>query len=241
MPNIDPLTYIKTVLAKEFASPSHPPRPSGQPRPSLLITLSRDYGADGEAVAHGLAQSLSLPVYDKEILDKVAASAKTDKFRFEAHDEQSSAGLSAFLYSLVSGNPATLRDYRRHLCEAVLETARQDCLIIGRGAHLILAGQQRIFRVRVVGSKAVCARRVALESNLSAAEAERKVAEVNHQRHQAVLDLFHDSIERCSLEHADLFDLVVNTDHIPAAGAVAVVLLAMRHAGHLAEAPPCLA
>jgi hypothetical protein len=237
MPYVDPLTYIKTVLAKDLAQASRPGQ-TGQPSPSLVITVSRDYGAQGEAVAHGLARSLNLPVYDQEILDRIAVHARTDKFRFEPHDEQSSAGLSAFLYSLVSGNPATLRDYRRHLCETVLDIARQDCLIIGRGAHLILAGR-RAFRVRVVGSKAVCARRVALELNLPQAEAERKVAEVNQKRHQAVLDLFHGTVERCSLEHADLFDLVINTDHIPAAGAVALVLLALKEAGHIAEAPPC--
>jgi len=234
MPNIDPLTYIKTVLAKDFAA-RHPPQPKPDPQ-SLVVTLSRDYGAQGEAIALGLARSLNLPVYDQEILDKMAVGAKTEKHRFDAHDEQSISGLGAFLYSLASGNPATLRDYRRHLCETVLELARQDCLIVGRGAHLILAGQ-RIFRVRVVGSQEVCARRVALELNLAPAEALRKVAEVNHKRHQAILDLFHGNIEHCSLEHADLFDLVVNTDHLPATGAVGVILLAMREAGHIPEVP----
>jgi len=236
MPIIDPLTYIKTVLAKEFAA--RPQSPTKSEPPSLVITLSRDYGAEGESVAQGLALALKLPVYDQEILDRVAASAKTDKFRFEAHDEQSSAGLSAFVYGLVSGNPATLRDYRRHLCEAVLDIARQDCIIVGRGAHLILAGRRQVFRVRVVGSQAVCARRAALEFNLPPAEAERKVAEVNAKRHKAVDDLFRGSIERCSLEHADLFDLVINTDHIPVAAAVDLILLALRETGQIREVPP---
>ena len=236
MPNVDPLTYIKTVLAKDFAARSLPPRP----KPSLVITLSRDYGAQGEAIAHGLARSLTVPVFDQEILDQMAVRAKTDTFRFQAHDEQPHAGLSTFLYSLVSGNPSTLPDYRRHLCETVLEIAREDSIIIGRGAHLILAGQ-RVFRLRVVGSASVCARRVALEFNLSQAEAEHKVDEINRRRNQAVAELFRGSVERCSLEYADLFDLVINTDHISAVGAVVVALQALREAGHIAEVPPCLA
>jgi cytidylate kinase len=238
MLNVDPLTYIKTVLAKEFATQPKPPR---EPEPkSLVITLSRDYGAEGEAIAQGLAERLNLSVYDQEILDRVAISARTDKFRFEAHDEQSNAGISAFLYSLVSGNPATLRDYRRHLCAAVVDLARHDCLIIGRGAHLILSGK-KVFRVRVVGSKSVCARRISVELNLSPGEAERKVTEINQKRHQAIMDLFHDSIEHCSLEHADLFDLVINTDQITASAAVNLILLGLQETGHIPEIPPCKA
>ncbi len=238
MPNIDPLTYIKTVLAKDFAA--HPKPPSKPEPQALVITLSRDYGAQGEAVAHGLAQSLGLPVYDQEILDRVAANARTDKFRFEAHDEQSSAGFSAFVYGLVSGNPATLRDYRRHLCGAILELSRQDCIIIGRGAHLVLPAR-RFSASAWSAAKPVCAQRIALELGIPPAEAEHKVIEVNQKRHKAVLDLFHDSIEHCSLEHADLFDLVINTDHIPASAAVSLILLALREAGRIKEVPPCKA
>lgn len=234
MPNIDPLTYIKSVLARDFAA-SHPvQRKPG--REALVITVSRDYGALGEAVAQGLARALGIPLYDREILERVAVSAKTDQSRFEVHDEQSSAGLSSFIYSLVSGNPATLLDYRRHLCEAVLELARQDCILVGRGAHLILAGS-KVFRLRVVGSSAVCAQRVAVELNLTPDKAARKVAELNQKRHKSITELFQGSVERCSLEHADLFDLVINTDHISPDGAVAVALLALREAGHIAEVP----
>jgi cytidylate kinase len=234
MPNVDPLTYIKTVLAKDFAA-RPPPRKTGPQ--ALVVTVARDYGALGEAVALGLAAALKVPAYDQEILERVAKSAKTDALRFQVHDEQPSAGLSAFLYSLVSGNPATVQDYRHHLCEAVLELARQDCVIVGRGAHLILGGG-KAFRVRVVGSPAVCARRVALELGIPAAAAEHKVAEINDKRNQALVGLFGGGLEHCALEHAENFDLVVNTDYLSAGAAVAVILLALREAGHIREVPP---
>lgn len=234
MPNIDPLTYIRNVLARDFAEQQKAPRKPG--RQPLVITLSRDYGALGEVVAHSLGQALNVPVYDKEILDRVAKSAKADPHQFQIHDEQSSAGLSSFLYSLVSGNPATLQDYRHHLCEVVLDLARHDGILVGRGAHLILGGA-RVFRVRVVGSQAVCAQRAALELNLPVPEAEHKVAEVNANRRQALLDLFHGSIGPCGPEHAEQFDLVINTDHFSPGSAVAIILLALREAGYIQEVP----
>ncbi|MFM8331183.1 MAG: AAA family ATPase [Candidatus Methylumidiphilus sp.] len=234
MPNIDPLTYIKTVLAKDFAERALR-RQQATHHDALVITLSRDYGAVGEDIARGLSLSLNIPVHDQEVLDLVAKKAKTDKYYFQAHDEQSSSGLSAFLYSLVSGNAATMQEYRRHLGDALVELARNDCIIIGRGAHLVLTGP-RVFRIRVVGSKSVCAQRVALALNITPADAELRVAETNHKRNKSVMDMYGELVERCSLEHADLFDLVINTDLIPVNAARDVVLAALRGLGHIPEA-----
>jgi hypothetical protein len=234
MTHIDPLSYIKAVLAKDFADHQQARRKPG--KQALVITLSRSYGAMGEAIAEGLGQALGVPVYDREILERLASSAKSDTHRFQVHDEQSSTGLSSFLYSMVSGNPATVRDYRRHLCDTVLELAEQNCILVGRGAHLILASQ-KVFRLRVVGSEAVCARRVALDLSLSSAQAIAKVAEINAGRNKAIVDLFGSSIEHCGLDHAENFDLVINTDHFSAQGALAVVLQALREAGFISEVP----
>lgn len=244
MPIQDPLTYLQTLLSREFETHPHLHRKTkeGQdkPREPLVITLSRDYGAQGEEIAQKLSQYLGIPVYDQEILDRVAQSAKTDKFYFKPHDEQSSAALTSFLYSLIKGTSATLQDYRRHLFETIAEIARKDCIIVGRGAHLILAAK-KVFRVRVVGSKLVCAQRIAAEFDIPMLEAEQKVYEINNKRHKAVIDLYSENIEHCSLEHAKNFDLVINTDHIPVEGAMGLILLAMREAGFFSEVPLCKA
>lgn len=234
MPNIDPLTYIKTVLARDFAERALR-RQQSTHHDALVITLSRDYGALGEEIARGLSLSLNIPVHDQEVLEWVANKAKTDKYHFQAHDEQSSSGLSAFLYSLISGNAATMQEYRHYLGEALVDLARNDCIIVGRGAHLVLTGP-RVFRIRVVGSKRVCAERIALAMNIPPAEAEQQVAETNHKRNKSVMDLYGELIERCSLEHADLFDLVINTDAIPVNVARDVILAALRGLGHIPEA-----
>ena len=240
MPIIDPLTYLKNVLAKDFEDQTHMHRKPDEGQHSIVITLSRDYGALWEEIAHKLSQSLNIPVYDQEILDLVAKRAKADKFHFQAFEEQSSAGLSAFIYSLVSGNPATLQDYRHHLNAVVAEIARSNSIIVGRGAHLILSGRM-VFRVRVVGSQVICAQRIARELKIPVLDAEHKVYEINNKRHKSVVDLFKDKIEHSSLEYAKNFDLIINTDHIPVEGATAIILLAMKEAGFFKEVPLCKA
>lgn len=224
----DPYAFIKALIAKDFEADRH--ATPAKPQEPLVITLSRDYGAHGEAIAEKLAAFLKVPLYDHEILERVAAKAKVDAFKLEEQDETVSAGVSTFLYSLLTGTGGEMETYRRHLYDTVLELARQDSLLVGRGAHLILTGR-KVFRLRIVGSKQACAQRVAAETGLSLAEAERKVGEANSKRHKSIQAMFGDSFEGCALEDAQNFDLVINTDHIAIDCAVALALFAMQQSG----------
>lgn len=239
MPTPDPLVFLQALLTKDFGAHTQPPDQAGRAkaRAPLVITLSRDHGALGEQIAERLSECLGIAVYDQEILNRVAQRAKTDQFYFRGHDEQTSAALTSFLHNLVSGKSGTLQDYRRHLAEVVADIARTDGIIIGRGAHLIL-GARRALRIRVVGSRPICAQRIASACHIPVSEAEKKVAEINKKRHESVIELYGASVEQCSLDHAPNFDLVINTDRIAVEGAVGIVMLAIREAGFALDAFP---
>lgn len=228
MSTCDPLSYLKAILAKDFTAQAQKTKASGQA--PLLVTLSRDYGAGGEIVARKLAECLGIPLYDQAILDKVAEKAKVERFKFEQQDESVSAGISTFLFSLLTGTAGDMETYRRCLYEAVLELAQDDGLFVGRGAHLILSAR-RVFRIRIVGSRSVCAERIAEELGVSPLEAENRVFEVNNKRHKFIQNLYSDNFKQPSLEFAKNFDLIVNTDHIEPENVVPIVLLAMQQAG----------
>lgn len=229
MTSTDTLNFLESLLAKDFKADPHRRQHKKRSEP-LVITLSRDFGAGGEKLAAELAGFLGIPVYDKEILDRVAQKAKIDKIHFEHHDEQTEARISDVLYGLVFGTAATRHDYRRALIEVVTELAQQDCIIVGRGAHLILAGR-KVFRLRVVGTRLACGERVAAELGIDQADAERLVFETNNKRHKSIQTLYGDLYDQCSLEHATNFDLVLNTDHIPAGNATPTVLVAAHQFG----------
>jgi hypothetical protein len=227
----DPLAYLQAILAKDFEAHRYKVA-KGKPleqRP-LVITISRDYGALGEEIAKELSACLGIPVYDQEILNRVAKQAKTDKFLVQHHDEQSHAGMSTFVHSLISGGTATLQSYRRSLYDVVLELARHGCIIVGRGAHLILK-DKHAFRVRIVGSTAICAGRIASELGISLQNAEAKVQEINVTRHKSIQALYGEHFPSGTLEHAAHFDLIVNTDRIDAQGAVLVIVMGLEQAG----------
>lgn len=229
MTSSDTLKFLESLLAKDFKAEHHR-RQSRKRAEPLIITLSRDFGAGGEALAAELARLLDLPIYDKEVLDRVAQKTRIDKIHLEHHDEDSAERISDLLYNLVFGTAATRHDYRRALIEVVTDLAKNDCIIVGRGAHLILAGR-KVFRLRVVGSRPVCGERVAAELGIGQAEAERLVFETNNKRHKSVQTLFSDLYDECSLEHAINFDLVLNTDHLPPGNATPTVLVAAQQFG----------
>lgn len=235
MPENNPLTFLQALLTKDFKAPNYKGGKVRDEARPLIITLSRDYGALGEEIARQLSDCLGIPVYDQEILEHVAAKAKADKFLFQPHDEQVDAGISSFLYSLVSGSTATAQSYRRYLYEVVLELTKKDCILVGRGAHLILSNKN-VFRLRVVGSKLVCAQRIAQAYDMPLLEAEQKVFEINNKRHQSILSLYSESFENSSLEAAKNFDLTINTDHFSTEGATSVALLAMQQMGFALKA-----
>lgn len=232
MSNADPYTFLKTLLAKDEAEAYAGAAKAAENKADtpLIITLSMDYGSTGDAIARKLSECLGIPLYDREILELLSKKAKLETFKLEPHDENVSAGIATFLYSLLTGTGGDLDTYRRSLFETVLDLAKRDALLVGRGAHLILSGK-KVFRLRVVGSKLVCAKRISEATGMPILEAERLVYEVNNKRHKAIDNLFSDSYEHCSLEFAKNFDLIINTDHISADDAVPIILFAMRQMG----------
>ena len=113
----------------------------------------------------------------------------------------------------------------------VLELSRHDSILVGRGAHLVLK-DKNVFRLRIVGSKGVCAKRVAEAEGLSLADAEAKVTEVNNHRHKSINTLFENHFPGSSLEHAVNFDLIINTDGLTAQGAALITAMALEQAGY---------
>jgi hypothetical protein len=190
------------------------------------VTLSRDFACGGEDLARRLADSLQVQCYDREILEAVVQAAHADRYVMERLDERTSSPVEDWVYSLVSGQPAVREDYVGYLVKVVRSIAAHGGVIVGRGAHLVLA-RADAFRVRVTGSLDVCARRHAEQGGLSLEQARKEVAAVNQQRAKFVKVNFQGEINDLSA-----YDLCLNTDRLPVPQAVELILTAMRLAGY---------
>ncbi len=198
-------------------APAHPP----------VVTLSRDHGAGGAEVARLLGERLRLEVYDRQILDSIAAHAKVDADLMAQLDEKvAEHKSSAWIRSLFTNNTAFPESYRHHLVNVVLGICNTGGIIMGRGAHVILA-TRKAFRVRLTGSMDHCVERVAARGQLEPEQAREEVERVNKERGEFLWQMFHRR-----LNDPTLFDIVINTDNFPTLEAVTdLILVAMQQAG----------
>ncbi len=202
---------------------------TGTSAPPPVITLSRDFGAGGNAIADLLATRLGVEVYDREILDEISKESRVDSKLMAQLDEKVRADkASAWIRSIFTNNTAFPASYRHHLVNVVLGICNTGGIIIGRGAHVILAARHA-FRVRIVGGEELCAARVAERDGVPIEEGRAQVSSINSEREDFLWKMF-----RRRLSDASLFDMIINTDRFQSLESVAdLIWLAMKESGHI--------
>lgn len=173
-----------------------------------VVCISRDVGSSGDEIAAALAKRLGVPLYDREVLDRISERLNTDPHTLTALDQGVARWRDLWLFGAVGGGNALLDDYRRHLIDVVTGIGRSGGVVLGRGAHLVLAHSGAL-KVRIAGSVRLCAERLARSETLSVEEAKRRVIEGNKQRDDFLRDTFHVRPDDCTA-----FDLVICTDRL---------------------------
>ncbi len=199
-------TKLVEAILKAHAAEMH----GGEGVQHPVVTLSRDYGSGGREIAQLLAEHLSVPVYDKELMDAVVEQSGTNPHLMAQLDEKTRGFWDSWIISMLSGENVLDDNYRRHLVKVVLGifNTGNGGIIIGRGAHLVLA-QQKVFRVRIIAPLETCIARIAHKRQISLDEAREEVDRVNEGRTKFIWDVFQQR-----LNEPAAFDLTINTDHL---------------------------
>lgn len=130
-----------------------------------IITISRQYGSGGHAIAQLVVQKLGIPFYDNQLITEVAKQSGFS-VDFVRENEENASYSNSFLYQLamsVAGNHGRMSSYQK-LFEAqsrVIETLaeREPCVIVGRCADYILQHRNDCLNVFVYAdTKRRCAR-----------------------------------------------------------------------------------
>ncbi|HYH21831.1 MAG TPA: cytidylate kinase-like family protein [Azospirillum sp.] len=198
----DPLHTLLAFMAADRYQPQTPPSAERPP----VITVARSHGSGGEAIAARVAATLGMACFDKELMDGVVGAAQTDKAAMRTLDEKLPVREGTFLFASLLGLNDPLPEYQRTLARVVKGIAWGGGVIVGRGAHLILRGTP-CFRVRIVGSEDVCARRLAAGDAARVPALLGEVRTVNLQRTRFLAETF-----KVPPDEPLQYDLVVNTD-----------------------------
>ena len=223
-------TKLVEAIIKAHAAEMHGGRGADRP----VVTLSRDYGSGGREIAHELAKHLAVPVYDKELMDAVVERSGIDPHLMAQLDEKTRSFWDSWIVSMLSGENVLDDNYRRHLVKVVLGifNTGNGGIIIGRGAHLVLA-QQNVFRVRIIAPPETCIQRIAPKRQISLEEARKEVARINDGRAKFIWDVF-----KKRLNEPTAFDLTINTGHLSKYEEVAEIIIFAMQYRHQGESGP---
>ena len=193
---------------------------------SYVVTISRSYGSHGHQIGQALADSLGVRCCDRAILEGVAKAADLDGDLVKKLDENIEHVHSRPWMAIFRYKSYPKERYLHHLVKVVLNISKKGGVIVGRGAHLIL-GPGKAFRIRIIGSRNVCARRVAERKQIDLKAARELVKKVNRRRADYLQQLYGKDINDCRN-----YDLVINSDRFDVESAVELILHSMRQAGY---------
>lgn len=174
--------------------------------PLPVITISREMGSGGKAIANLVARRLGAKwkVYDKEIVDEIAKETHLEKKLVESIDEKRIPLVDELVTEIFGRRFLNMSGYYKHLIKVLsLIGQRGYAIVLGRGANFIFP---HALKIRVICEMS---QRIAWEmtyEGITRVEAIRRIEESDEERKKFVEALFsHDQ------KKAHHYDLVIRT------------------------------
>ncbi|OUP10377.1 cytidylate kinase-like family protein [Collinsella sp. An2] len=108
---------------------------AGQP---VVITIARDFGAEGHEVGKMLSSELGIPLYDNEILVRSSLRAGESVDKMAAYDERLAAEFMAFMPDRVDARTVADKLWEAMARVIVDLGATESCIIEGRLSDYLL-------------------------------------------------------------------------------------------------------
>ena len=190
-------------------------------RPQFTVAISREVGALGSTIAREIGRRLECPVYDREIVEKVAEDLKKPASEIRDLDERPTFWIEDWIIGLARKDIVSADTYLRHLVAAMRGVAELGrCVIVGRGAPRILP-PERTVRVRLIADRTDRIANISKQRQCSERDAAEWVDRVEKERTEFALRSF-------GADPADphQYDLVLNTSRLSVHECAEVVIQA---------------
>ncbi len=192
---------IRAQSPKGEASRAEPPRGH-----RLCIAVSREVGALGESVARELGRRLGWPVFDREIVEKIAQELHQPTAALRAVDERPTLWVEDWFSAFGRQRVISADTYVKYLVATMHGLAATGhCIIVGRGAARILPPDHAL-RVRVVANRADRLRVICQRRHCNEPAAAEWMAQTEHERNEFMRRYF--GADATDVHH---YDLIVNT------------------------------
>ncbi len=194
-----------------------------RPRPSPIVTVSRQSGSRGSYFGSRLAQRLGYQRLHREAIDLICKSSGYRKRVIESLDGTVRGRLELLAESIITGQSVDMTDYARQLCEVLLSVSELGGVVLmGRGGSFML-GPRRGFHMRVVCPRERRIDNLVKYKSMTPDEAATTVDRSDEDRRKFVSELFDSDIDDpCR------YDLVVNSSLIDVEDMVEIAVTAIE-------------
>jgi len=188
-----------------------------------FITVSREPGSGGSPIAKAVAKKLNFKLVDDQIIDQIAKSTKKRKEIIASIDEKSRSAIADMVHATLNPEYVSGVKYKHELAKAILTYAcKGNCVIIGRGAHLITPFTKGL-HVNIISSYKNRVKMAMKFEGHDEEKAKKIIKEVEKERDDFIKKFFGRTLKK----RTD-FDLIINTDVLDLRGARDIVATAFR-------------
>ncbi len=184
----------------------------------LIVSVSREYGTGGHRVAEKVAEDLGLPLYNRNILDEIAAEKEMKMDHLEKFDEKPR---NVLLSRTVMGRTNSMEE---NLAQMQFEYLRKKAdsgesfVVVGRCSETVLADREGLVSVFVTGRRESKIRHVMEVFGITESEAASKI-----ERHDRDRRMYHNS--HCHFKWGDSrnYDLCISASRLGLEGLAEII------------------
>jgi len=171
-----------------------------------VVTISREFGAQGAAIGRIVAKRFGFEFWDQELVHAMAEQTGVDEALLATLDEHARSDVEALIVGIFRGSAYTESEYLGQLMRVVHTiNTHGGAVVIGRGSQFIL-GDEDALHVR-----AVCPRNIRLQGlrerrGLGKGQAEKELEKIEKDRIAFIEHHYQKDVRA-----AAAYDVVVNT------------------------------
>ena len=151
----------------------------------MIITIGRQHGSNGHAVAQALADRLGIPCYSKEIVDRTARDSNFSKDVIRSYDEKRVSPFAVpgmHLFGMDEGFRLNMQ-----IASAQFDTIRRlasegDAVFVGRCADYVLRNRTDLVRVFITADYDYRVKTMMARKDLTEEQAKKLIKTVDKDR-----------------------------------------------------------
>ena len=195
----------------------------------MIITIGRQHGSNGHAVAETLAKRLNIPCYSKEIVDRTAQDSNFSHEVIRSYDEKRISPFiapSSHFFGMDEGFRLNMQIASAQF-EAIRSLAGEgDAVFVGRCADYVLRSREDLVRIFLMADMPYRIKTVMERKNLTRDQAKKLIKEVDKDR-SSYYRYYTDQ----TWGDSGCYDLCLNVGRVGIEGAAAAIEAYIRAIG----------